>query len=148
MVSRFMRWPMAPYLVLAVVMAGMLALNGCATPAPATGEPEAPTTEGGALGRLAVATADDVAEARRSAAAHGDALALVCWDYLARRIEQGGGVYITEVKGVASAYQKARNVRRVVAGGLSDEAKMACAPMLLDSAAALGRLAPLLGGAL
>ena len=124
-------------LAVAVALAALMA--GCASPS-TEGEAAA-----GPLGGLTAATRTDLLEARASAEAHDDRLAAMCWDHLLARLD-GGGIRITEIKGIASAYQKARNVRRLAAEGLSDELKIACGPMLLDSVGGLPRALPLVGG--
>ena len=82
---------------------------------------------------------EDVRQAKAMAEQADDQLALKCWSYLegaaVARVDAGGPV------GVLSVYQKARDVRRTIAAGVSDQFKLECGPMLLDSRTALGRLA-------
>lgn len=86
----------------------------------------------------------DVQQAIILAEQASDELALMCWSYLeqftldnAPDAENPAG----KVIGVFSAYQKARNVRRlVIEVEVSDQFRMECGPMLTDSMGALGRL--------
>lgn len=86
----------------------------------------------------------DVQQAKLLATQTNDDIALMCWTYLeeftldnAPDAESPAG----KVVGVFSAYQKARNVRRVVIEvEISDQFRVECGPMLTDSMGALGRL--------
>lgn len=88
--------------------------------------------------------ANDVNNARLMSKAAGDPLAEKCWTYLqevssANATNSGseGG----KVVGVLSAYQKARTARRRGFNlDLSDDFKLNCGPMLIDSAGAMRRL--------
>ncbi len=102
----------------------LLLLGGCAT-----GSPE-----------FRNILQEDVRQAKLMAEQSDDQLALKCWSYLegatATRVPSEG-----ELAGVLSAYQKARDVRRAIDAGVSDQFKLECGPMLLDSRGALRRLA-------
>ena len=86
----------------------------------------------------------DVRQAIILAETGGDQLALKCWTYLeaftvenAPDVENPAG----KIVGVFSAYQQARNVRRnVIEVKISDQFRLECGPMLIDSMGALGRI--------
>ncbi len=87
---------------------------------------------------------EDVQQAIILATQANDELALMCWSYLEQfTLENAPDADnpMGEVVGVFSAYQKARNVRRVVIEvEISDQFRIECGPMLTDSMGALGRL--------
>lgn len=88
---------------------------------------------------------EDAIQANIIAKRTDDPLAVQCWTYLeefARANAPDPDVEHGEVVGALSAYQKARAIRRNVfdAEEISDDFRIACGPMLLDSAAALSRL--------
>ena len=86
---------------------------------------------------------EDVRQAKLMAERTEDVLALKCWTYLEEftLARVGDEIPAGEVVGVLSTYQKARNVRRtVIEVRLSDEFKLECGPMLIDSVGALRRL--------
>ncbi len=86
----------------------------------------------------------DVQQAKLLAERANDPLALKCWSYIeefalanAPNTESPPG----KVVGVFSAYQKARNIRRlVVEVRISDEFRLSCGPMLTETMGVLGRL--------
>jgi len=82
--------------------------------------------------RLAAITEADRAAAEADALAHNDLLALTCWRTLARYI---GGVETPsgEIKGVLSAYQRARDLRRSAGAGAPDDLRLGCSAMVQDS---------------
>lgn len=86
----------------------------------------------------------DVQQAMILATQSNDELALKCWTYLeAFTLENAPDADSPagKVVGVFSAYQKARNVRRVVIEvEISDQFRLECGPMLTESMGALGRL--------
>ena len=88
---------------------------------------------------------EDVVQARIMAERTGDELAVLCWSYLeefAIANAPDGTVEQGEVVGALSAYQKGRNVRRAVVEvtDVSDDFRINCGPMLVDSAGALSRI--------
>lgn len=79
-------------------------------------------------------TRADLEEALRSANAHDDVIAAACWTGLLTKLDElGAEGFFTEPKGVFSSFQKARNARRLITGGFSDEIKLACAALKDDS---------------
>ena len=86
----------------------------------------------------------DLAAAARSAVAHGDPGAQTCWAVLAGYIEFRRQQGTTEVIGVFTAFQKARNIRRLVDAGIPEQVHIACAHMFGSAKRTilrLGRLA-------
>ena len=87
---------------------------------------------------------DDVHQSILMATRANDQLALKCWKYiedfaLAHAPEEG--VESGKVVGALSAYQKARNARRlVIEVKISDNFRLECGPMLTESMGALGKL--------
>ncbi len=92
-----------------------LALSGCG---------------GGLLSNIGDIAREDIRAAHASAVAYNDPLAVQCWAWLETVIPDAP---ITEVKGVATAYQKARNIRRAIQLRDTDAFKLNCGPMLMDS---------------
>ena len=86
---------------------------------------------------------EDVRQARIMAERTDDTLASKCWVYLEKVAEANApvaGVPRGNVVGALSAYQKVRNVRRAVTKVRnSDQLKMECGPMLIDSVQAVRR---------
>lgn len=86
----------------------------------------------------------DVQNAKLLASETTDTLALKCYDYIEAFTLANAPDAVTQagkVVGVLSAYQKARNIRRtVVDSKISDQLRLECAPMLMDSGEAMGRL--------
>ena len=86
----------------------------------------------------------DVRQAKLLAETGGDQLALKCWIYLEEfTIENAPGTETPagKVVGVFSAYQQARNVRRnVIEVEISDQFRLECGPMLMDTMGVLGRI--------
>jgi len=85
----------------------------------------------------------DIDAAQALAVAANDPAAVQCYTTLSGKVERLGGRLELPVVGVVSAYQRARNVRRLVTGGVSDELRAACAWMLMDSRSFLRRLGTL-----
>ncbi len=87
---------------------------------------------------------EDVRQAILLATQASDELALMCWSYLEEFTianTPGTETEAGKVVGVFSAYQKGRNVRRlVIEVEISDRFRLECGPMLTDSMGALGRL--------
>ena len=87
---------------------------------------------------------EDVRQARLLAESAKDELAIKCWTYLeAFALTQAPDVELPvgEVVGVLSAYQRTRNIRRtVVEIKISDQFRLECGPMLIQSFGILGRI--------
>ena len=86
----------------------------------------------------------DVQQAKLLAERANDPLALKCWSYIeefALANAPNTEIPAGKVVGVFSAYQKARNIRRlVVEVRISDEFRLSCGPMLTETMGVLGRL--------
>lgn len=87
---------------------------------------------------------EDAQQAMIMAVRTDDSLAVKCWTYLQDMAESDNPDATLprgEVVGALSAYQKTRNVRRVVTNlEVSDQFKLECGPMLIDSAGAVSRI--------
>ncbi len=87
---------------------------------------------------------EDVRQSILMAERANDELALKCWRYIetfALEHAPKEGIESGKVVGPLSAYQKARNARRlVVEVKISDQFRLECGPMITESAGALGRL--------
>ena len=87
---------------------------------------------------------EDVQQAKVLAAIGDDPLATKCWTYLEEFIIVNApdeAVLTSKTLGALSIYQKAGNGRRnVVEVKISDQFRLECAPMLMDSMGVLGRL--------
>jgi len=84
----------------------------------------------------------DVEQAILLAERTEDIISLQCWkyvyDYTLEHTPIGASI---ETDGVLSVYQRARNVRRVVLDSkVTDEFRLACGPMLMDSLGVFKRL--------
>lgn len=124
--------------MLACVVGAALALSGCATAVTAVSQKIQTDADFNLL------VLEDVQAAIVLATQSQDELGLMCWTYLeaftlenAPDLENPAG----KVVGVFSAYQKARNVRKlVVEVEISDAFRLECGPMLTESMGVLGRL--------
>ena len=96
--------------------------------------------------RLARFTAADIRVALADATVHEDQAAMQCWGVLLAKVEDLPRLTASPVVGAASAYQKARNARRRIDGGVSEEVHIACAAMLDDARSTVFRLVRLLPG--
>lgn len=86
---------------------------------------------------------NDIRAAQDLAVAAGDEAAIQCYGVLEARVAKLGPRLEPPVIGAVSAYQKARNVRRFIAAGISEELRAACAWMIMDSRSFLRGLATL-----
>ena len=86
----------------------------------------------------------DVRQAKLLAEMGGDPIALKCWTYLEEfTVENAPSTEspVGKVTGVFSTYQQARNVRRnVIEVEISDQFRLECGPMLIESMGVLGRI--------
>nr|WP_298685209.1 hypothetical protein [uncultured Dongia sp.] len=76
---------------------------------------------------------EDAQAALVDAEAHGDIIAAQCWRGIIDNLPELGGTDSPPGRGVLSKYQKLRNIRRAREGGMSDEIKLACGPLLIDA---------------
>lgn len=89
--------------------------------------------EAGKEASLAEFALADLQAAHADAMAHDDVIAATCWAKLAEKVAALPGRTETQAVGAFSAYQKARNVRRAVTNGISDDIKLACAALAADA---------------
>lgn len=87
---------------------------------------------------------EDVQQAMIMAVRTDDILSVKCWTYLQDKAMDATTDTTAprgEVVGALSAYQKTRNVRRTVTNlEISDQFKLECGPMLIDSVGAVSRI--------
>ena len=72
-----------------------------------------------------------------------DQLAVKCWTHLEQLTLANipdPDAPVGRVVGVLSAYQKARNVRRKIEVGISNQSKLECGPMLMENRSVIKRL--------
>lgn len=74
----------------------------------------------------------DVEAALQDAQTHNDILASTCYQGILTHLDAINTGENAGVKGALSAFQKARNLRRGLGGGLTDEMKLACGPLFVD----------------
>lgn len=107
--------------------------------------------DGASLERLGTVAMADLKAAEASALAHDDRFAAECWVSLQALVAHLQGRPRTEVVGVFTAFQKARNLRRGVDGVLGDRnvhvelVEVRCAHMWRDARRTILRIARLLG---
>lgn len=89
----------------------------------------------------------DVTNAKHYAIQANDALAEQCWTYVEAWAmskvpdpNDPNAPIDPEIKGAFSTFQVARNIRRTTQEGVSDEFRIACGPMIMESANALSEL--------
>lgn len=113
-----------------LVLVSVLALGGC------TGVVAGAITgddDGGPFARLSGVVTADLDAAIAISTANGDQLAARCFQHL-RSYVGTPTPSVDQIKGVLSAYAKARATRRTFDAnrGISDGFKIACAPLLMD----------------
>lgn len=111
----------------AIALAFALALSAC------TAARDAALYEEGKVASLTEFALEDLKAAHADALAHDDVIAATCWAKLAEKVAALPGRTETQAVGAFSAYQKARNVRRAVTNGISDDIKLACAALVADA---------------
>lgn len=122
------------------------ALTGCSA-LPEVGEPAVDPAEqqvDGFLSELGQFTANDLQVAMKLTGdrdldgavdpdvPNGDPVALQCYVYLHGRVSSAGNGDSITVAGAVSAFQSARNIRRRIDNGVSDEFQLACGPLIND----------------
>lgn len=102
------------------------------------------------LSDLAKFNVADLQAADADAVAHNDQISHACYPALIQFVQSiQGGTPSTTVAGAFSAFQKARDVRLTVQGGLPAYLKIGCSPLVMDEQLLLARLAVIgAGGAL
>ena len=72
--------------------------------------------------------------------AEGDKAATNCWSTLLPYAEAATERDTPEAVGIASRFQKIRNLRRTLRAGIPEEVSIACAPLVVDTQKTLLRL--------
>ena len=114
----------------ALALAAMLA--GCAgvSPQVASIVPKVAQAKAGVIDF----TKSDLAEASRLAHDSNDVIAYTCWDYLITVVpEPDTGASNGRIDGVATAFQRTRDVVKRLNAGVSDELRLHCGPLYLDA---------------
>lgn len=97
---------------------------------------------------LTQAAVYDLKAAKADADAHEDIVASTCYGKLIEKLSALPALTEGRVIGPATGFQKARNARRRLDAGVSDEVHLACAALLADTRATVLRVVRLLGIAL
>lgn len=87
------------------------------------------------------------ANAEADAKAHGDTLALMCYQYLAGQLPSATTASGTAISGPISGFQHLRDLGRALDQGISQDFQLNCAPLLSDARANLLKLGVLGAGA-
>ena len=119
-----------------VIIVPLLLLGACTTPQGGT------TTD--PIQGIAEFAKADLEAAKVSAVAHEDYSA-DCWQALLDMLGEDRPAP-TDIKGVFSGVQAARNVRRAVQGGVPEAVHKACAVVVLDAQQTFNRLLLMAGG--
>lgn len=128
-----------------ISLVSALALAACTVaPPPATLPPD--TSILGSLAAFQSFTVADLSAAYADAQSSGDVLAAACYPALIKFV-QGFPAAPATVSGAFSAFQKARDVRHGLEGGLPDYLKLGCAPLVIDEQQLIARLALIGAGA-
>jgi hypothetical protein len=77
--------------------------------------------------------AADLEEASRLAHDANDRIAYQCWDYLITVAPDAASTSNGKFDGVATAFQRARNVVKRFGDGVSDDLRLNCGPLYLDA---------------
>jgi hypothetical protein len=89
---------------------------------------------------LAQITLADLQNASTDAKAHGDKLAAMCYDFLAAQLAAQATPPGSNITGAVSAFQRVRDLQSAIAGGISQDFQINCAPLLSDEQANLAKL--------
>lgn len=124
-----------------LIFAAIAALNlaGCATSAPTVDGTPAPQRESFIAKAAEVRSGvidfakADLEEASRIAHEANDRIAYQCWDYLVTVVPEAQSSSNGQIDGVATAFQRARNVVKRVGDGVSDDLRLNCGPLYLDA---------------
>jgi hypothetical protein len=95
---------------------------------------------------LAQFTLADLQNASTDAKAHGDKLATMCYDFLAAQLAAQTSAPGSTVTGAVSAFQRLRDLQSAIAGGISQDFQINCAPLLSDEQANLAKLGAVTAG--
>lgn len=116
-----------------VLMAMMTAVAGCAM------------TDTKAGDKLRTVTVADLEAAKAQADATNDPQASLCYSKVIDFVN-ARGVTTGDVRGVFSAFQTARSLRRGVDQGIPEDLHNACAPLVVDAHITLLKLGLIAGG--
>lgn len=119
-----------------------LALGACSS-LPDTVQNGDPRDEIAALTELAKT---DIESALSDARAHKDKAAVLCYSELLDKIEDLPKLTASRVVGPVSAFQKARNIRKRIDEGVSEDVEIACAALANETRGTLRRIVRLVGG--
>lgn len=136
-VAGFVRLHMLPLLIVCALVAGCL--SGCATVAGSS------PAQGAAEDQLEKVTKADLDSAIAEASAAGDDQAVKCFTLVQDFV--GKGAPAADIKGVFSAFEATRLLRRRVDTGVPEELHIACAPLILDARITLVKLGLIAAGA-
>lgn len=123
-------------------------LAGCASQAPVL--PVIDPSRGDALEQILEVSVADIRAAHELAIAAGDEPAKACWPVLEEWVAElaeyrGLTAPMDQSPGVATTYQRIRNIRRQVGSGVPEQVEIACSAMVHESAQFILRLAARLG---
>jgi hypothetical protein len=118
-------------------------LAACAVPQ-GTSQSNGAATNGAPVAELRTSLAQftlaDLQNASTDANAHGDKLAAMCYDFLAAQITAQTSTPGSNITGAVSAFQRLRDLQVAIAGGISQDFQINCAPLLSDEQANLAKL--------
>jgi hypothetical protein len=126
------------------VTATVSLLAACAGPQGTSQSAGAASADGSPVAELrtglAQMTLADLQNASTDAKAHGDKLAAMCYDFLAAQLTAQTSSPGSTVTGAVSAFQRIRDLQSAIAGGISQDFQINCAPLLSDEQANLAKL--------
>lgn len=121
--------PIAKLLPFALALALAGALSACAT-APGALNPLSGLND--VLTKFTTWTVADAQAASADAHAHNDVIAYTCWDWVSTKAQATGAGPLAPISGLMSGLQVARDIRRTVMTGVSDDFQVHCGPLILD----------------
>jgi hypothetical protein len=125
------------------VFATVSLLAACAVPQ-GTSQSTGALTNGSPVAELRTSLAQltlaDLQNASTDAKAHGDKLASMCYDFLAAQLAAQTSTPGSNITGAVSAFQRLRDLQSAIAGGISQDFQINCAPLLSDEQANLAKL--------
>ena len=131
------------------VTATVSLLAACAAPQ-GTNQSTGASTNGSSVAELRTSLAQftlaDLQNASMDAKAHGDKLAAMCYDFLAAQLAAQTSTPGSTIRGAVSAFQRLRDLQSAIAGGISQDFQINCAPLLSDEQANLARLGAVTAG--
>jgi hypothetical protein len=131
------------------VTATVSLLAACSVPQ-STGQSTGASSNGSPVGELRTSLAQftlaDLQNASTDAKAHGDKLAAMCYEFLAAQLTAQTSLPGSNITGAASAFQRLRDFQSAIAGGISQDFQINCAPLLSDEQANLAKLGIMAAG--